>query len=133
MTTQKNSPQDSPDQRQEYRLTTELTIFIELPASDIHSQSDIVVSKSLDISANGMRVITDRELPSGSILRTCVHQGLDQASNQQFILITEIKWARPYGDHGEFLIGLSLFESEGSDIQGWKEFIAQACAADQEL
>jgi len=80
------------------------------------------------MSANGLRVITDQELVLGKIMRTCV---LLRASGQQFLLITEVKWARPYGDAGEFLIGLSLYESEGSDIQRWKEFIASACESEQ--
>jgi len=124
----KKPPSD--EQRQEFRLENELTVFIELMSGDENNNSTIVVSKSLDISANGMRVIADRKLASGSILRTCV-QLHDFAS--KFMLTSEVKWAKPYGNKGEFLLGLSLFESDDTDIQQWKEFIAMTCDGDESL
>lgn len=123
-------PPSDNDKRQEFRLENELTVFIELMSGDENNNSTIVVSKSLDISANGLRVIADRKLASGSILRTCV-QLHDFAS--KFMLISEVKWAKPYGNSGEFLLGLSLFESEGTDIQQWKEFIAMTCDGDDSM
>ena len=109
-------------QRQEYRFSITIPVFLEFDASDEHSRATIVVSNSIDVSANGLRVITDRELPIGSILRTCV-----QAPNtaQGFILITDVKWQADWKNPGEFLVGLAIFESEDSSIQEWKEFIAQ--------
>jgi hypothetical protein len=113
------------DQRQEYRLETQLTVFLEL-GDEANAEPIIVVSRSLDISANGLRIITDRELPAGSIVRACVQT---QDMKQRFMLITEIKWAQVWQNPGEFLIGLALFESEDSDILEWKEFIAHQCEA----
>lgn len=106
--------------RQEYRLNTPLTVFIELIAGDNNSLSTIVISHCLDISTNGLRIVTDRELSVGSILQSCI-QGQD--ATQRFILSTEVKWCRTHLQPGEYLIGLSLFESENTDIQAWKEFI----------
>jgi hypothetical protein len=109
------------DQRQEYRMETQLTVFLEL-GDEAHSEATIVISRSLDISANGLRIITDRELVPGSILRSCVQT---QDIDKRFMLITEVKWLQPWQNPGEFLVGLALFESENSNIQEWKEFIAQ--------
>ena len=114
------------DQRQEYRLETQLTVFLEL-GDEADADPMIVVSRSLDISANGLRIITDRELPAGSIVRACVQT---QDIHQRFMLITEIKWAQVWQNPGEFLIGLALFESEDSNILEWKEFIASECGAE---
>ncbi|MET0355551.1 MAG: PilZ domain-containing protein [Cellvibrio sp.] len=115
------------DQRQEYRLETQLTVFLEL-GDEQNSTPVIVISRSLDISANGLRIITDRELIPGSILRSCVQtQDLDK----RFMLITEVKWLQPWQNTDEFLVGLALFESEDSNIQEWKEFIAQQCEEDE--
>jgi hypothetical protein len=114
------------DQRQEYRLETQLTVFLEL-GDEPDTEPSIVVSRSLDISANGLRIITDRELPAGSIVRTCVQTPDMQ---QRFVLITEIKWSQPWQNPGEFLIGLAIFESEDSNIVEWKEFIASECGAE---
>ena len=111
----------SQEQRQEYRLNSQLTIFIELIAAVDKSPGTIVISKSLDISANGLRVISNSDIPTGNILNTCIQL---ENSDNRFILITEVKWSQPYENNGEYLIGLSLFESENTDIQAWKEFIA---------
>ena len=111
------------DQRQEYRLDTQLTVFLEL-GEEPNGEPAIVISQSLDISANGLRIITDRELTAGNILRSCVQT---QDIAKRFMLITEVKWSQPWQNPGEFLVGLALFESEDSDIQQWKEFIAQEC------
>lgn len=108
--------------RQEDRLDTPLTVFIELIAADGDVPSTIVISHSLDISANGLRVITDRELPLGSIFHSCIQCN---SSMQRFVLSTEVKWCRRYLQLGEYLIGLALFESEDTDIQAWKEFISK--------
>ena len=110
------------EQRQEHRLNTPLTVFIELAAATHTTPATIVISQSLDISTNGLRVITDHNLPTGSILSSCIQS---QDSTQRFILITEVKWVTPWQNTGEYLVGLALFESENSDIQAWKEFIAQ--------
>lgn len=111
------------DQRQEYRLETQLSVFLEI-GNDENHESSIVISRSLDISANGLRIITDRELPLGSILRSCIQ---NQDASTQFTLITEVKWQQPWKNTGEFLVGLALFESEDSSILEWKEFIASEC------
>jgi hypothetical protein len=114
------------DQRQEYRLETQLTVFLEL-SDEQDQEPTIVISRSLDISANGLRIITDRELTPGSILRSCIQ---NQNATQQFTLITEVKWLQPWTNPNEFLVGLGLFESEDSNIVEWKEFIASECKAE---
>jgi hypothetical protein len=113
------------EQRQEYRLPRKLTLFIEL-GDGTSEKSILVASQSLDISANGLRVITDQELPEGSILRSCIHAG-----DARFVLVTEVKWCSEWQHPGEYLVGLALFESEDTDIQQWKEFIATQCEADE--
>jgi PilZ domain len=120
------------DQRQEYRLETQLAVFLELgdeqDASNPNHEPSIVISRSLDISANGLRIITDRALTPGSILRSCIQT---HDLNTRFMLITEVKWLQTWHNPGEFLVGLALFESEDSSIQEWKEFIAQQCQAEE--
>ena len=112
------------DKRQESRLQTEETVFIELTSAEpgIENPPDIVISNSVDLSANGLRVTVDRDLMLGSILRACVQF---RDSPQRYLLVTEVKWCRPHERTGEFTAGLSLFESEGTDIQFWKEMIAE--------
>jgi hypothetical protein len=111
------------DQRQEYRLDNQLTVIIEL-GSSANGDPLLVVSKSLNISANGLRVIASEAIATDIILRCCIR---DTTSDRQFLLVTEVKWCHPHGSEGDYLIGLSLFDSDGTDIVSWKEFIAQSC------
>jgi hypothetical protein len=111
------------EHRQEYRLDNQLTIIIEI-GSSATGEPILVVSKSLDISANGLRAIAHEPVATDIILRCCIR---DDLSDRQFLLVTEVKWCRPHTD-GDFLIGLSLFDSDGTDIVEWKEFIALRCA-----
>lgn len=116
---------DNPEQRQEYRLDNQLTVIIELDSS---AQGDptLVITKSLDISANGLRVIATRAVATDIILRCCIR---DAESNRQFLLVTEVKWCQAQAATGDYLLGLSLFDSEGTDIVAWKEYIAHMCGA----
>ena len=111
------------DKRQEYRLDNQLTVIIEL-GSSANGEPILVVSKSLNISANGLRVIANEAIATDIILRCCIR---DETSDHQFLLVTEVKWCRPHENEGDYLIGLSLFDSDGTDIVSWKEFIAQSC------
>ncbi len=114
------------EQRQEYRLNNQLTVIIELDSS-ADEEPTLVISSSLDISANGLRAIAPSAIPANNILRCCIR---DAVSDQQFLLVAEVKWCRPYETSSDYLIGLSLFDSEGTDILHWKEFIAHCCTAD---
>ncbi len=99
-------------------------MFIELTSAEpgVEIPPDIVISNSVDLSANGLRVSVDRDLVIGSILRACVQL---RDSPQRFLLVTEVKWCRPHERAGEFIVGYPLFESEGTDIHVWKEMIAE--------
>jgi hypothetical protein len=114
---------DNPEQRQEFRLDNQLTVIIELDSS---AQGDptLVITKSLDISANGLRVIATQAVATDIILRCCIR---DTETNRQFLLVTEVKWCQPQAATGDYLLGLSLFDSEGTDIVAWKEYIAHMC------
>ena len=108
--------------RQEYRLNNQLTVVLELGTRD-DGEPILLVSQSLDISANGLRVIADRSVGGNSILRCCIRH---PPTDTQFLLVGEVKWCMPHNEEGDYLIGLSLFESEGTDIVQWKEFIARS-------
>ena len=112
------------EQRQEFRLDNQLIVIIELDSS-ANGDPTLVITQSLDISANGLRVIATQAVATDIILRCCIR---DADGNRQFLLVTEVKWCRPQAATGDYLLGLSLFDSEGTDIVAWKEYIAQICA-----
>lgn len=111
------------EQRQEFRLDNQLTVIIELDSS-ANGDPTLVITQSLDISANGLRVIATQAVATDIILRCCIR---DADTNRQFLLVTEVKWCRPQPASGDYLLGLSLFDSEGTDIVAWKEYIAKIC------
>ena len=114
-----------PNNRVETRLDLEETIFIEVIASDSKSAGTIVMCNSLDLSANGLQVIVDEEISIGSILRLCI----DLRDAEPIFLVAEVKWQRPDADTGGFRIGFLLFESDDTDIQRWKELVAELLSA----
>lgn len=120
----KGTGSENTEQRQEFRLDNQLTVIIELD-STASGEPTLVITKSLDISANGLRVISTQAVATDIILRCCIR---DTMGNLQFLLVTEVKWCKPQAASGDYLLGLSLFDSEGTDIVAWKEYIAHLCA-----
>lgn len=114
------------DQRQEFRLAKALTVFIELP-SQMDREPEIVISRCCDVSANGLRVTADRELPLSGIVRTCVQA--TEGGSARFVLICEVQWVKYETSSGAYLTGLKLFDSDNSDIIEWKTYIANTITA----
>jgi len=114
----------NPELRQEHRLLAEESIFLQVAASseDGAESPAMVVSHSMDISASGLLMVVDQALPIGSIYPACV---VLKNPEGRFQLIAEVKWVRPEAD--QWRVGLALFESEGTDIEQWKEAIAVRC------
>ncbi len=117
------------DMRQEHRLLAEETVFLQLESAALDGEvgSDsvepsILVSHSVDISANGLLMLVDSPLPLGSIHSVCV---VLQNPERRFQLIAEVKWVRAEQD--QWRLGLSLYDSDGSDIRQWKLAIAERC------
>jgi hypothetical protein len=114
-----NSPTD---RRSEIRLQTQATIFVEICSAepDKDSSPTILICSSLDISANGVQVQMDDEVPLGSILRLCADFG---SSREPIYLIGETKWVTPCDDL--FNIGFEILDAENSDIMDWKNLIVE--------
>jgi len=113
---------DANNRRSELRIAEQATIFIELQSSDFDNSSpaNILICNSIDLSANGMQIQLDREVPIGSIFRLCV----DFSDKYDAVyLVGEVKWIKQLQD--EFSMGFELFESEQTDIEAWKLMIAK--------
>lgn len=117
------------DQRQEFRLVTKAKVLIEL--YDEHSEQPVLLAtESLDISANGVQLQCNRAISPFCIhpLKITIEQAQENSPDPQiysFNLIAEIKWCTAKNTQ-EYLVGLSLYEAEQTDIQRWKEFIADS-------
>jgi len=115
------------DKRSEFRLNEEITVFIETfssPQSECQP-ANMVISTTIDLSANGIQIAMDNPLPLNSILRLC----LETADNRrQFILVGEVVWQSETSNPKQHLIGFQLLESEQTDVAQWKEYIARRLA-----
>lgn len=120
---------DSPefgDNRSEYRLTASAKVTLELESSAPDDVGDSVertlVSRTSDLSARGIRLITAEPLTRGAILPAWVT--LEEVS-EPFRLIVEVVWCRPADDNG-WLVGLQILESDDTAYLEWVEAVARA-------
>ena len=117
--------QDHED-RVETRLQLEATIFVEILASDSNNAGSVLMCNSLDLSANGLQVVVDDEMPAGSIFRLC----MDLRDAEPIFLVAEVKWQRQDPASDGFRIGFLLFESDDTDIKQWKKLVTDMLAVD---
>ena len=113
-----NSPENK--HRIEARLEREATIFIEVLSSDRQNAGTVIMCNSLVLSANGLQIVVDDEIPPGSIFRLCI----DLRDSDPMFLVAEVKWQRPDPDSDAFRIGFLLFESDDTNIQKWHDLVA---------
>ena len=107
------------EHREETRIEQEETIFIELLSGE---SNDVIMCTSLDLSANGLQVVLDSDIPLESILRLC----MDIPDRDPIFLVGEVMWKRPDPDSDGIRIGFLLFESDDSNIEEWKLWMADA-------
>jgi len=105
--------------REETRIEQEETIFIEMLSGE---SNDVIMCTSLDLSANGLQVVVDSDIPLESILRLCI----DIPDKDPIFLVGEVMWKRPDPDSDGIRLGFLLFESDDSNIEEWKLWMADA-------
>lgn len=109
------------DKRSEVRVSEETTFFVEIYSQD-NDDSDatkVIICNSLDISANGIQLQMDTEVPKGSILRICADL---KPGQKELYLVGEVQWIEKEEDH--YNIGFVLYDAENTDISSWKNQIA---------
>lgn len=107
------------DKRDEYRLDGRDIIWV-LGQADALGEPKFIVCDCLDISANGLMIEIDSHLLVNSVQQICIQR---PNSAKRYFLTVEVKWSRDLGE-GRYNCGLSIFESEGTDVQKWKSLMA---------
>ncbi len=113
-----------PDQRQEYRLARQEVVFIEVVAADpdTHRPAEILISHSVDISANGLQVTLDQPLPCHRILAIAIQ--LEEQPGP-ISLMAEVKWCQTQpGNDQRWQVGLAILESDDTGLGNWKHLLA---------
>ncbi len=112
--------------RQEVRIEQAETIFIEVQSSYSESGREstdkLLICNSIDISANGIQAYIDESLPLGAIYQLCVE--IAEPAERLF-LVAQVKWIKEAESGQGYLVGLMIFESDDTDIEGWKRHIAK--------
>lgn len=113
--------------RQEYRLEGGEVVYIELESSDTQGLGGkFLISRCVDISANGFQVVADEPLRVEAIHQVCIQLDRPRCS---IYMVAEVMWSRlSESECNEYMIGLRLYESKDTDIIKWKEVIAERCA-----
>lgn len=113
---------DVDERREEARLNLGAEIFIEVEAQEpgTNKPATIIMCDAVDMSANGLQVLVDKELSTGAIHTLIVE--VDE-SGDSFRLSAEVRWVKPHRDG--HLIGLSLYDSDGTEIIDWKLAVAK--------
>ena len=110
------------ERREEARLNMGAEIYIETVSSEPGEASPSVVLKceGVDLSANGLQVLVYEALVVGAI-----HTLLIEFESQEkpYKLIAEVRWVKPHAQG--YLTGLSLYNSEGTEIIDWKFMMAK--------
>jgi hypothetical protein len=113
------------NQRRELRIQGLFTVLIEThssaPGDDIGPR--VVICNTMDVSANGLMLHLDDQLPEEAIFQLYIEFGEER--RRRYHLVGEVRWARLSEDGEGYLTGFSLYESDGSDIDAWKALIAE--------
>lgn len=118
-----NNNKDSGCKRTELRIGKEMAVFVETYSSPHGDERtpNIVISKTVDVSANGMQIVMDKPLAPGSILQVCVEL---IGEPPHYRLSGEVKWVANVGREKDYLVGFQLLDSEYTDIEAWKQRVA---------
>ena len=110
------------NKRHESRLEQQETVFIEIQTLyEGQPQSKMLVCHSLDISATGIKVQVDEALHLAAIYQ----MGVEIADlGLHLYLAIQIKWQIAAPDGQGFWVGLEVLESDDTDLQAWKMYVA---------
>lgn len=121
-----DDPPESGDKRSEYRLTGSAQVTLELESTGPDDSDDasgrILVARTRDLSAQGLSVITREPLPTTALLSAWVR--LD-GEPDRFQLTVDVVWCQP-ASPGEWLVGLSIQDSDDTSCPEWAEAVARA-------
>lgn len=108
------------DRRAEERANAHAAVFLEIDSPEPGSgeRPTVVLCRILDVSPSGMKIRVDRELPREAILRLCADFGRNRPPME---VVGEVRWCREEDDC--FEAGFSLYDSDYTDINAWKELI----------
>lgn len=110
------------DKRMHYRFGGNESFFIEYYNDGNKTPVKMLLCHSVDLSANGLKVRVNKNLPINAIYAISVET---DALEAPLSLAGQIRWQSPIDDSEEFFYGIELLESDDTDIAKWKLYVAQ--------
>lgn len=115
---------DSHNNRRHFRLDKTASFIIEVKSRspDVMTPAfELLVGDSLDLSANGIRAVVDRELPLNAIYELAV----DLGQQEKLFLVGQVRWTAKAEGSDAYYVGVEILDSAGSDVQQWKLQVAE--------
>jgi len=106
------------ERRQHSRLDRDEKLFLQVTRCDEDEDlvGTTVLCETIDVSANGLKLHTRKEVVVGVELDLWVN--IDGRAGK-FFLTGTVKWSRP--EAGGHCSGIEVLERENTDIRGWHE------------
>lgn len=82
----------------------------------------VLVTRTRDVSAEGLRIGVEESLEEGNLYDLCVDV---QGHLKHFLLTAEVRWCRP-DPEGGFEVGLQLLDGDGTDFAQWTAFLGDS-------
>ena len=115
------------DRRQHTRQPRDERVIVQIVSSthDTLPPGTVVRCSTKDVSAQGLRIQLDQQVPEGFKLELWV-----EVSNHptKFFLAGEVKWCQPLEDSKRYLVGIQLHEGATEDFKLWQEVLESSDA-----
>ena len=121
----------SKDRRQHARQPRDERVVVQIVSStrDTLPPGTVVRCSTKDVSAQGLKIQLDQQVPEGFLLELWV-----EVSNHpsKFFLSGEVKWCQALEGSKRYLVGVELKEGETEDFKLWQEVLGTGAAGDLE-
>lgn len=108
------------NRRRHARQPRDERVVVQVASStrDTLPPGSIVRCSAKDVSATGMRLQVNQQVPEGCSLELWV-----EVSNHptKFYLCGEVKWCRELDETDRYLIGIELNDGESEDFKQWQD------------
>lgn len=118
------------ERRQHARQPRDERVVVQIVSStrDTLPPGTVVRCSTKDVSAEGLRIQLDQQVPEGFLLELWV-----EISNHpgKFYLAGEVKWCQTLEEGKRYMLGVALSQGETGDLEKWQELLGHR--ADAEL
>lgn len=118
----------SKDRRQHTRHPRDERVVVQIVSStrDTLPPGTVVRCSTRDVSASGLKIQLDQQVPEGFRLELWV-----EISNHptKFFLAGEVKWCEELEESKRYLVGVELQEGASEDFKLWQQVLGSSDAA----